>query len=76
MNGDQVTINRELVSQVVWETWVAYCREVGDDKPVYLAPWEDLGEQDREVDRSIGERLTRNVIHALLGYLEIQTRWG
>lgn len=54
-----IHVNRERLGQVVREAWVAFCREIGDDKPSHVAPWEELSEQDREVDRRIGEAVVR-----------------
>ena len=54
---------RERLGRLVREVWVAYCRTIGDEKPAHLAPWEALSEQDREVDRLIGERLYGEGFH-------------
>lgn len=46
--------DREQLGRLVREAWVAYCREIGDDKPSHIAPWEELSEVDKEADRRIG----------------------
>lgn len=48
---------REELGKRVRQIWVDYCREIGDTKPAHLAPWEELSETDKEVDRRIGEQL-------------------
>lgn len=46
---------RERLGRIVRETWVAFCRATGDDKPSHLAPWDELSEWDQEVDMRIAE---------------------
>lgn len=48
-------MSREDVGKLVRQTWIDYCREIGDTKPSHLAPWEELSEQDKEADRRIGD---------------------
>jgi hypothetical protein len=48
---------REELGREVRRVWVAWAREQLDPKPSWLAPWEALGEAEREVDRRIGHRL-------------------
>lgn len=48
-------LDREKLGRIVREVWVRYAIEHGDTKPGHLAPWEELSEYDREVDRQIGE---------------------
>jgi len=49
--------DRETLGQKVREVWVAWAEEQPDKKPSWLVPWEGLPEEDREVDRRIGEQL-------------------
>lgn len=48
---------RERLGREVREVWIAWAREQPDPKPSWLAPWEELTEAEREVDRRIGHRL-------------------
>lgn len=50
---------REVLGRLVRAVWVEWAREQPNPKPSWLAPWEALGEPDREVDRRIGETLER-----------------
>lgn len=45
---------REELGRIVREEYVRVCHEAGDTKPSHLAPWEELSEYDKEVDRRIG----------------------
>ena len=63
--AEQVARDRELLGRLVREVWVAYCVEIGDTKPSHLAPWDELTEDEREVDRRIGERLFDEGVAAL-----------
>ena len=45
---------REDLGRVVREAWVAACKEIGDTNPKHLAPWDELGPIDKEIDRRIG----------------------
>lgn len=49
--------NREQLGRLVREVWIKYCCDTGDMKPSHLAPWEELSEGEKEVDRKIGEVL-------------------
>ncbi len=48
---------REVLGQIVRETWVQWAREQPDPKPSWLTPWEELDAGQREVDCRIGEAL-------------------
>jgi hypothetical protein len=52
-----VTADRVALGRLVRETWVKWAKEQPNPKPSWLAPWEDLPEPDREVDRRIGETI-------------------
>lgn len=51
------SLRREFLGRLVREVWVVWARDQEDPKPHHLAPWDALGEGDREVDRRIGETL-------------------
>ena len=51
------TCLRETLGKKVREIWVQYCLETGNKKPSNIAPWEELSEYDKEVDRKIGEQI-------------------
>lgn len=51
--------SREVLGQIVREEWVEWAREQPEPKPSWLKPWEELTEEEKEVDRRIGERLWR-----------------
>lgn len=57
MNTPEVI--RERLGILVRNVWVAFKRrELAGGKPVppsHIAPWEQLSEEDKEVDRQIGE---------------------
>lgn len=53
------TCNREKLGQEVRRVWIEYCLEIGDYKPSHLATWDKLSDQDKEVDRRIGEAIVR-----------------
>lgn len=48
-------MTKDDIGRLVRDSWIAYCREIGDDKPSHLLPYDDLSEQDKEADRRIGE---------------------
>lgn len=60
-----MTIDKETLGRLVRDEWVAWCREraaSGETVPAHhLAPWEDVPESVREVDRRIGARIARAV---------------
>jgi hypothetical protein len=47
--------DREKLGQRVRRQWVKWAREQEDPKESWLAPWEELDEPMKEVDRRIGE---------------------
>jgi len=49
--------DREALGKEVRAVWIGWAKEQPLVKPSWLAPWEELSESDREVDRRIGERL-------------------
>ena len=52
-------MSREHLGRLVREEWVTWAREQPNPKASWLAPWEELAEPDREVDRRIGERVAQ-----------------
>ena len=48
---------RSELGKLVREVWIKWAREQPSPKPSWLVPWEQLSENDREVDRRIGETL-------------------
>jgi hypothetical protein len=52
-------MDRETLGRIVRAAWVEYCQEIGDTKPSHIAPWDELSEQDKEVDRRIAEAVIK-----------------
>jgi hypothetical protein len=50
-------LDREALGREVRRVWVDFARSQPNPKPHHLAPWEELDEPNKEVDRIIGERL-------------------
>ena len=48
---------REILGRYVRKIWIEWAREQPVQKASWLIPWEDMPEEDREVDRRIGEAL-------------------
>lgn len=48
---------REELGKLVRDVWIHWAKEQPDPKPSWLLPWEAMAEDDREVDRRIGEML-------------------
>ncbi len=75
-----MTPDREALGRLVRDEWIAWAREQDNPKPSWLAPWEELSEPDREVDRRIGERLyglgRDDAADDLVGYVERQRCCG
>ena len=57
-----VALDREALGRRVRTLWVDFARQQPNPKPHHVAPWEDLDEPNREVDRIIGETLTREAV--------------
>jgi hypothetical protein len=57
MYGPQAGMPREDKGKLVRAVWVNWALQQPDVKPSWTAPWEELPEPGREVDRLIGERL-------------------
>jgi len=51
--------DRDAMGRIVREVWIAWARQQSNPKPHWLLSYNQLSEQDREVDRRIGERLWR-----------------
>ena len=67
-------MTRDELGERVREEWIAHCRRIGDRKPSHLAPWDDLGEDDREADRRIGEALCRIGLSLAIEVAETEAR--
>jgi hypothetical protein len=53
------------LGRIVRRVWVEFCLETGHiAKPGHIAPWEDLDEWAREVDRRIGVAVASAVLAA------------
>jgi hypothetical protein len=52
-----VTIDHDRLGREVREEWVDFARQQPNPRRSHLLPWEELGEDDQEVDRRIGRRL-------------------
>lgn len=50
-------LDREFLGRQVRKVWVTWAYAQPVRKPHWLTPWEDLSENDREVDRRIGEHI-------------------
>lgn len=48
---------REDLGRLVRKVWIEWAREQPTPKPTWLAPWEELTEAEKDVDRRIGETL-------------------
>ena len=55
-------LDREELGKLVRETWIKYRVSIGDKKLTHLIKWEFLTENEREVDRKIGEAIQNKVI--------------
>lgn len=53
--SEEVAITREQLGRIVREAWVEWAGEQPDPKPSWLTGWDDLDEDQREVDMRIGE---------------------
>jgi hypothetical protein len=51
------TIDRESLGRKVREIEIAYGKEQHEPNPIWLVPWEQLHESDKEVCRRVGEQL-------------------
>lgn len=50
------------LGHIVREAWVAYCIETGrTERPDHIAPWEQMDEWSKEVDRRIGTAVAEHV---------------
>ena len=60
--------DRETLGKLVRETWVAFAQEQQlqgkEVKPHHLLSWDELDEDNKEVDRRIGEEVALKVILA------------
>lgn len=68
-------MDRDELGRLVHDIRVAFCRAKGDTNPAHLVGWEELDEDDREIDRRIGETLYDKGYFA--GYQRAcQKMWG
>jgi hypothetical protein len=52
---------REQLGRIVRETWVAWAQEQPDPKPGWLLGWDDLRDDEREVDMRIADAIADRV---------------
>ena len=50
-------VNSEDLGRAVREVWIEWAKTQPNAKPSWLTPWEELDDEQREVDIKIGERL-------------------
>lgn len=60
-------MKRDELGKLVRDTWVVWASEQTEPKASWLVPWERLPENDREVDRRIGETVFRAAMDAARG---------
>lgn len=53
MTKEQIE-QREYLGRLVRAVWVKWASEQTNAKPSWLAPWSELSDPDKEVDRRIG----------------------
>lgn len=51
--------DREILGQHVRKVWIMWAKNQPDPKASWLVPWRDMKEEDKEVDRQIGEEIAR-----------------
>jgi hypothetical protein len=49
--------SREQLGQEVRKIWLEWARQQSNPKPSWLVEWDELDEDQKEVDRRIGKRL-------------------
>lgn len=54
-------MDREQLGREVRNVWVAFAKEQHDPKPAHLVGWDELDENNKEVDRRIGEHIAQLV---------------
>jgi len=54
--------DRDFYGRIVRQVWVEWAKEQPNPKPHHLLPWEELDEDNREVDRRIGETVAKAAI--------------
>jgi len=63
---------RERIGRRVRTTWVRYCKKTGRiEKPSHIAPWWEISEWDREVDRRIGSAVYREALRDVIAGLRL-----
>lgn len=67
------SIDRDFLGSLVRHTWVEWAKKQNDPKPLWLVPWSELDEDNKEVDRLIGEAVANVCVspHLLLAEQEI-----
>ena len=60
LNGNRpIPFDREQLGRKVREAWVRWAQTQPSPKATWLAPYDDLSDADKEVDRQIGECIAR-----------------
>lgn len=52
-----MSMDREELGKEVRKVWLEWARQQPNPKLSWLTPWDELDEDQKEVDRLIGERL-------------------
>ena len=61
--------DRETIGRIVRDAWIQWAKDIAKDpKPGWVAPWEEMSEEDREADMCIGE--------AVLAWIKAETEIG
>lgn len=67
--------SREELGQLVRKIWIEWAGEQAANGPVsrgWLLPWDQMSEDDREVDRRIGARLFQRGVGWVLGNTSLE----
>lgn len=56
---------REYLGRQVRNVWVEFAKEQANPKPSHLIGWDELDEDNKEVDRRIGEHIADLALQAL-----------
>ena len=56
--------DRDVLGKVVRGAWVNFAQQQPNPKPHHLLPWEELDEDNKEVDRQIGEAIVTHLANA------------
>jgi hypothetical protein len=73
-DSGEMPSRREILGRLVRKAWLTWARKQPDAKPSWLAPWEELGDGQREVDMIIGEAVAaaeqERILKRVQGYLD------